>query len=176
MDRRLREVDPRLGHADQLDGLRGGGRGQQRGRVGQPDVLAGVDDQPAGDEPRVLAGLDHPGEVVQRGVGVRAADRLDERADDVVVLVAVAVVAHRRRVDRLLQRGQVDGGHGPRQRACARGRLQRGERAAGVAAGHPQQVRAGVVVEGHRAAEPALVGQRAVDQDADRRRRRAAAG
>ena len=42
----------------------------QRGRVGQPDVLAGQDDQPAGDEPGVLARLDHPGQVVQGGVDV----------------------------------------------------------------------------------------------------------
>ena len=42
----------------------------------------------------ILAGLQHAGQVVQRRVDVRAADRLDERADDVVVLVAVAVVAH----------------------------------------------------------------------------------
>ena len=40
----------------------------QRGRVGQPDVLAGQDDQPAGDEPGVLPCRDHPGQVVQRGV------------------------------------------------------------------------------------------------------------
>ena len=85
-----------------------GGRGgrQQRGRVGQADVLAGVHDQPAGDEPRVLAGHDHPGQVVQRGIDVRAADGLDERADHVVVLVAVPVVADRGLVDRLLQLGQ----------------------------------------------------------------------
>ena len=71
----------------------------QRGRVGQADVLAGQDDQPAGDEARVLPRLDHPGQVVQGGVGVGAAHRLDEGADHVVVLVALAVVAHRRLVD-----------------------------------------------------------------------------
>ena len=38
----------------------------QRGRVGQADVLAGQDHQPAGDEPGVLPRLDHPGQVVQR--------------------------------------------------------------------------------------------------------------
>jgi hypothetical protein len=75
----------------------------QRGRVGHADVLAGVHDQPAGDEPRVLPRLEHPREVVQRRVDVRAADRLDEAADHVVVLVAVAVVAHGGPVDRLLE-------------------------------------------------------------------------
>ncbi len=118
----------------------------QRGRVGQPDVLAGQDHQPPGDEARVLAGLDHPRQVVQRRVGVGAAHRLDEGADDVVVLVALAVVAHRRLVDRGLRGRQVDlvaalrpGGAG--------GRLEVGQRAAGVAAGQPDQVVASLVAE-----------------------------
>ena len=104
VDHRLGEVDPRLGQADELDRLRGRDRRLQRGRVGHPDVLAGVHDQPPGDEPGVLARLEHPGQVVQRRVGVAAAHRLDEGADDVVVLVAVAVVADGRPVHRALQR------------------------------------------------------------------------
>ena len=44
----------------------------------------------------------HPGQVVQRGVDVGAADRLDERADHVVVLIAVAVITHGGLVQRLL--------------------------------------------------------------------------
>ena len=57
------------------------------------------DDQPTGDEPRVLARGDHPRQVVQGGVDVAAADRLDERADHVVVLVALPVVADGSPVD-----------------------------------------------------------------------------
>ena len=111
-------------------------------------------------------GLDHPGQVVQRRVDVRATDRLDERADHVVVLVAVAVVAHRGLVDGLLERRQVDRRAPLGQRGAGR-RLDRGQRAPRVAVGHPQQVGAGVVVERHRAGQAALVGQRAVDQLAD---------
>ena len=55
----------------------------------------------------ILARLDHPGQVVQRRVDVAAAHRLDERAGDVVVLIAVAVVAHRCPVDGLLQGRQI---------------------------------------------------------------------
>ena len=132
----------------------------QRGRVGQADVLAGQDHQPAGDEARVLAGLDHPGQVVQRRVDVGAADRLDERADHVVVLVALPVVAHR---------GPVDGASRPSSRSMiglalalgrAGGRLEVGQRTPRVAAGEPDQV-----VErrrrrsSSRAAEAALVGR-----------------
>ena len=104
----LGEVEPGLGHADQLHGLGGGDRGRQRGRVGQADVLAGQDHQPPRDEARVLARLDHPGQVVQRGVDVGAADRLDEGADHVVVLVALPVVADRGLVDGASRRLEVD--------------------------------------------------------------------
>ncbi|CAM5285531.1 hypothetical protein LSPH24S_07702 [Lysinibacillus sphaericus] len=97
-----------LGKADHGDGL-GGGDGDLQGvGVGQADVLAGGDHQAPGDEAGVLACLDHPGQVVQGGVDVGAADGLDQGAGDVVVLVAVAVVLRRGPVDRLLQRGQGD--------------------------------------------------------------------
>src|SRR2546430_2351927 len=88
MDGRLGQVDPGLGQPDELHRVRGRDRHAERRRVGHPDVLARVHDQPPGDEARVLPRLDHPGQVVQRGVGVAAADALDERADDVVMLVA----------------------------------------------------------------------------------------
>ena len=64
----------------------------ERPRIGVPDVLGRRDDQPPDDEPRVLAGGDHRGQPVQRGVGVVAAEALDERRHRVVVAVAGAVV------------------------------------------------------------------------------------
>ena len=71
----------------------GGGDGDlERARVGVADVLGGADDQPPGDELRILAGRDHRGEPVQRRVGVVAAQALDERRHGVVVAVAGAVV------------------------------------------------------------------------------------
>ncbi len=70
----------------------------KRLRVGEADVLGRGDDQPTGDESRILPRLDHAGEVVHRGIHVRAADRLDERADHVVVLVALPVVAQQRAI------------------------------------------------------------------------------
>ena len=82
-------------------GVGGRDRDHQRLRIGEADVLGGRDHEPAGDEARVLPRLDHARQVVQRGVDVGAADRLDERADHVVVLVALAVVAQQRAVDRL---------------------------------------------------------------------------
>ena len=57
------------------------------------------DDAP-GDEPRILPGLDHACEVVQRRVDVAPPHGLDEGADHVVVLVAVAVVPKQGAIDR----------------------------------------------------------------------------
>ena len=81
--------------------------GEQRLGIGEPDVLAREDDEPARDEARVLARFEHAREPVETRVGIRAADRLDERGDDVVVLVvAVADAAER---ERGLRIGERDG-------------------------------------------------------------------
>ena len=61
-------------------------------RVGHTDVFSGEDDDAPGDEQRVLARFQHPGEPVDRGVGIRGAHGLDERGDGLVVGVAVLVV------------------------------------------------------------------------------------
>ncbi len=162
----MAEGEGGLGEADHGDGLGGGDRDRQRVRIGQADVLAGGDHQAAGDEAGVLAGLDHPGQIVQGGVDVGAADGLDQGAGHVVVLVAVAVVLHGGPVDRLLQGGQADlrlalvqGGSG--------GRLQGGEGAAGVTAGDAQEVALGLPGEGDGALEAALVGEGALDEALD---------
>ena len=166
VDGGLGQVDARLGHADQLHRLRSGRCGEQRGGICEPHVFGRMHDEATGDEPRVLTGLDHAREVVQRGVGIGSADRLDERADHVVVLVTVAVVAHRRRVDGLLERCEVDRGASlGLGRACRC--LERGQRAPGVTAGHAQQMPARIVVERHRRTEPTLVAQGPVDEFAD---------
>ena len=69
------------------------GVGQQQGvGIRQPDVLRGQDHQTPGQEPRLLAPGQHPRQVVDRGVGVAAADRFDEGRNDIVVLFAVLVV------------------------------------------------------------------------------------
>src|SRR5690606_34354355 len=112
----------------------------------------GENDQPPGDEPRVLPRLHHPGEVVHRGVGVRAAQALDVRADDVVVLVTVPVVPGRRLVDGPLDGREVDRGGAGIQRGAGRS-LQARQRAAGVTAGDAYEVLTRVLGELHRGIE-----------------------
>ena len=90
------------GQADELDGARGGDGHLQRLRVGVADVLAGEDDHAPGDELGVLAAGEHGGHVVDGGVGVAAAHRLDEGRDGVVVRI-LAVVGHGRLLGRVAQ-------------------------------------------------------------------------
>ena len=78
-----------------LERLRGGDGDDERLRIGVADVLARRDHDPAREEARILAALEHRGEVVDGGVRVAAAHRLDERRGEVVVAVARPVVAER---------------------------------------------------------------------------------
>ena len=100
---------------------------------------------------------------MQRGLDVGAAHRLDERADDVVVLVAVAVVAHRGPVDGRLQGVRSDGVDGLGVGAGRR-LLQVGQRAPGVAARQPQQAGARLGGELVPSGEATRVDDRPVDQ------------
>ena len=148
VDDGLGQVELRLGQADVLEGVRGGHRDHQRLRVGLADVLAGQDDQAADDEAGVLAGLEHAGEPVEAGVGIGAADALDERGDHVVVLVAP--VAQRLGAERRLGVGQRDLGRpSPRRPAAmATAHLEAGEHVAPVAVGVAGQVLEGVGLGG----------------------------
>ena len=85
-----------LRHADEAHRLVRCDCDLQGGRVRGSDVLGGDDDQAPGDEPGVLPSFEHPREVMQRGIRIGATHGLDKRAGDVVVLVAVAVVAGHR--------------------------------------------------------------------------------
>jgi hypothetical protein len=139
VDRRLREVEPRLGQPHVLDGLRGRHRDHQRSGIGQADVLARVDDHPPGDIPRVLARLEHPGQPEQGRVRIGPPDALDERRDHLVMRVALPVVDDRLlldRVGRTLAGNRLLPGRAGRQ---DRG-LQAGERDPGVAAGNLDEV------------------------------------
>ena len=117
---RGRDVGGRLGQGvlrlrqpDVVEGLGRGHRDLQRPGIRVAHVLRRRDDQPPGDEPRVLAGRDHRRQPVQGGVGVVAPQALDERGDGGVMAVARAVVGE----DPLLGGGlDVGQGRGRRRR------------------------------------------------------------
>src|SRR5450759_3845326 len=102
VERGFGEREHRFRHADEVGRLLRGHRDGERLGVGQPDVLGREDDEPASDEHHVLARLQHPCHPVDSRVGVAAADALDQRGDDVVVLVAGAVVQEVALLQRLL--------------------------------------------------------------------------
>jgi len=173
--RRKRAVDGRLGervvrlrHPDEVRGLLRGTRDHQGLRIGEANVLPGEDDDAPGDEHRVLAGVDHAHEPVERRVGVGAADALDERRDRVVVLIAGAVVQERPSLHRIADLLQADRALavGARHRRV-RGELERVQRYARVAVAHRDKAVLGLLRERHGAAQSALVGQGATHDHAD---------
>ena len=150
----MREVERRFRQADVFDCVRGGVRDQQRLRVGEPDVFTCEDHQSTRDEPRVLPRVEHAREPVNARVGVGAADRLDERRHDVVVLVVPVVDrAERERGFRVVERD-------PALRAFYRERvrnLEHGEEVAGVALALVDEMLQRVVVDrGYFVAEAAF--------------------
>ena len=88
----LRQHDARFRHPDDIHRLEAVVGQQQRVGVGVANVLGSEDNHASGDEERVLAGHEHTGQPIDRRVGIAAAQRLDERGDDVVMLLALLVV------------------------------------------------------------------------------------
>src|SRR5882762_4617706 len=89
--------------------LLGRDRHLERLRIGESYVLGRRDDEPAGNEQRVLSRLEHSSHPVDRGVRVAAANALDEGRHDVVVLVAGAVVQKMSFLQRAFNMADLDG-------------------------------------------------------------------
>ena len=87
------------GRPDELARLHGRDGQRQRVRIGIADVLAGKDHQPAAEKPHILAPFEHPRQPIEAGVGIAAADTLDQRTGGVVVVVACRIVADRLALD-----------------------------------------------------------------------------
>ncbi len=147
MHDRLGQVELRLRQTHELDGTRRGVGHDQRHRIGHADVFRCEDHEPAGDEPGVFSCFEHASHPIQRGIGVRPADALDERADHVVVLVAP--VAQCLGADRGLGVSErVTRGAARVAGSSQRGRdLDRRERLATIAGRERHEVRASVVVD-----------------------------
>ena len=79
VDHGFRQRDVAFGHPHKLHGLLAGDGQRQGLRIGQPHVFGGGQDEPAADETRIFAAFEQAGQIVQRRVGIAAADRFDER-------------------------------------------------------------------------------------------------
>lgn len=93
---------------------------------------------------------------MQRGIHVGAADRLDEGAHHIVVLVTIAVVTHRGAVHRLLH--HLHGYDGARPSSCFKGDLQGGQRSPRVTGGELHQQAQRFRVHCYGPAEPTFIG------------------
>ena len=91
----LRQRQLALGAAQKIVGVLRRVRLHERVRIGKPDVLDRHAHHAAREVKRVLAAIDHAAEPVKRGVGVRAAHGFVQRADKVVMPIAVLVVKRR---------------------------------------------------------------------------------
>ena len=149
-ERGVGQVKSCLGQAHELDGPRARFGDEQSVRVRQAHVLTGEDDQTSREEARALTALEQRDEPVERGVGVRAANGLDQCAHLVVVrvgrLVVDAPVARLGNVLELHERGV-----GVRAAREDNRGVERGERRAGVAVGRTGQCRECVLTHLHAA-------------------------
>ena len=97
-----------LGAAEELVGVLGGEALDQRLRIGEADVLDRGAHQAAQHEQRLLARDQHPRQVIQRGLRVRAAQRFVQRRDEVVVPFAVLVVDRDPALEEVAERGRIE--------------------------------------------------------------------
>ena len=161
---------PGLGPTDELGGLERRVGQHQSHRVGQANVLGGMDDDAAGNEARIFPGVNHLRQPVKRRIDIAATHRLDECGDRVVVRVLVAVVHHRFFLDAVFGNLQGDTNNTVGIRRCGqRGDLQRVQRLARIAVGHSGQVlhRLGSRLAFQVSQTPFLVAKGAFDQAGD---------
>ena len=187
INHRLREDNASLRHAHQRHRLRRSRRHLQRLRISQANILTRQNHDATRHETRILAALQHARQIVHRGIRVRAAHRLNEGADHVIMLIARTVVADRGAVHRLRSMRQGDAhrrgrvslfGTGFCGASFCRGisrsfsltkrnrsrRLQRGQGAASIASRNRREVGAGILINDCCAAKTARVSQRTVNQ------------
>lgn len=166
MDGGVGEGDSALGHTEEFEGLLGGDGDLEGGGVSEADVFGGGNDETSGDETGVFSGVEHFGEPVEGGIGIRAADGLDEGGDGVVVLVAIGVVEDGLLLNGFGGDGEVEDDGAIDGRGGENCKFERGEGFAGVAIGFFGEVVEGVVVglDGHFSKAPFFVMNGAVEE------------
>ena len=145
IDRGMGERDAAFRHADEFECLLGGDGDAEGIRIGEADVLAGGNHQTPGDETRILAGVQHLREPVERGIGIRAADGFDEGGGGVVMRVAIGIVGDGFLLDAFLGdfEAQLDASIAAR-RGGEHGEFEGGEGFADIAIRHFREVAEGV--------------------------------
>ena len=95
IDHRLRDREFALGRAEKVVGVLRGVADHQRLRIGEADILDRHAHHAAREIERVLAGIEHAREIIERGVRIGAAHRFVQRRDQIVMAVLRLVVDRR---------------------------------------------------------------------------------
>ena len=132
VDAGLRKRQFALGRAEIVVGVLGGIGDHQRLRIGKADVLHRHAHQPPAEIERVLAGVEHAREIIERRVRIGAAHRFVQRRDQIVVAVLALVVDRRAPLDdasaalrRRTPRRALPRARPPRRASALRGRRRR---------------------------------------------------
>ena len=149
IDHRLRDREFAFRATKKIVSVLGGVGDHQRLRIGEPDILDRHPHHAPRQKQRVLAGIEHARQIIQRGVGIGAAHRFMQRGDQVVVAVGGLVVDRRAALQDLLQLLDIEHFAGARRAPHLFGQRQRG---AAIAIGHPHQRGARFVIERQRSA------------------------
>ena len=130
--------------AEEIVGVLRGIGDDQRLRIGKSDILDRHADDPAREIKRVLAGIEHAAEIIERGVGIGATHRFVQGADEIVVAVLLLVVDRRAPLHHFLQGGGIKGLAVP---CSAPHFFRQRQRRAAVAVRHADQRRTGVGIQ-----------------------------
>ena len=117
---RLRQRERAFRHPDPLHRLICRGRDHDSAGIGVAHILACRDHDPAGNEKRILSGIDHLRHPIERCIGIAPPHALDECGNGIVMFILV--IDQRFLLDRLLGRGEIVADNSVRGRARSKAR------------------------------------------------------
>jgi hypothetical protein len=136
----------RLGHAHALNGVPTCDSSLECARVCVSNIFTCEDHKAPTDKSWIFTADKHACKPVHRSVWITAAHRLDERACEVVVLVAVAVKDWNLAIERCTRKREIDAWLRRSAHRC-RSCLQCRQRASDVAVACTREVRTGIVIQ-----------------------------
>ena len=149
IDTGLREGQFAFRRAQIVVGVLGRVGDHKRLRIGKADILDRHAHQPPAEIERILAGVEHPRQIIERSVGIGSPHRLVQGRYQIVVAVLALVVDRRPALDNALQPVRIE------HLAFARRApdfLGKGQRGAAVAIGHADERDPRLLVERQRSA------------------------
>ena len=91
---RLRQNNLSLRHTDSLHCQRSIGSHNKRLRIRIAHILRGANHDSSGNKSHLFPGIQHPCQIIDRSIRIRASHAFDESRDGIIVIVSGFVVAH----------------------------------------------------------------------------------